>query len=209
MSSSGGPANDHRQAHRVDAVRRPARSPRSTPLPQRLATSPCRWLMTMPWFSSARERLGEVDVAQVVQHLGEEPRVQQVQDRVLDAADVLVDRHPLVAPRAGSNGDVVVVRRAEAQEVPGASRRRCPSCRCRASAGPPQLGQVDVDPVGRPRPAARCPSASGPGPRRSGSTHRQLVVGHRRPRRRPGSARSGSGCPSSAAGRSASRAAGS
>ena len=36
-------------------------------------TSPCRWLITWPWLSSRGERLGEVDHAHVVQHLGEEP----------------------------------------------------------------------------------------------------------------------------------------
>jgi hypothetical protein len=37
------------------------------------------------------ERLLELTVAEVVQHLVPEPRVQQVQHRVLDAADVQVD----------------------------------------------------------------------------------------------------------------------
>ena len=36
MSSSGGPAKTMRQPHRVDAVARPAASPRSTPLPSDL-----------------------------------------------------------------------------------------------------------------------------------------------------------------------------
>src|SRR3712207_6854338 len=34
------------------------------------------------------------------QRLAEEPRVEQVEDRVLDAADVLVDGHPAVDRRA-------------------------------------------------------------------------------------------------------------
>ena len=45
------------------------------------------------------ERLGHVDQAHVAHHPGPETRVQQVQDRVLDAADVLVHRHPVVVAR--------------------------------------------------------------------------------------------------------------
>ena len=37
-----------------------------------------------PLVEQARERLAEADQAEVVQHLREEARVQQVQDRVLD-----------------------------------------------------------------------------------------------------------------------------
>ena len=48
-----------------------------------------------------REGLLEVQVAQVGERLREEARVQQVQDRVLDAADVLVDGHPARQHLAG------------------------------------------------------------------------------------------------------------
>ena len=50
----------------------------------------------MPCVSRLRERLVDADQLQVAHHLGPEARVQQVQDRVLDAADVLVHRHPVV-----------------------------------------------------------------------------------------------------------------
>ena len=63
----------------------------------------------------------------------EEARVEQVQDRVLDAADVLVDRHPVV--ERGLVGRRLGVGRREAREIPRANRRTCPSCRSRA--GPP------------------------------------------------------------------------
>ena len=43
-----------------------------------------------------RERLGEAYQAQIAHHLDPEARVQQVQDRVLDAANVLVDRQPVI-----------------------------------------------------------------------------------------------------------------
>jgi RNase H-fold protein (predicted Holliday junction resolvase) len=59
-----------------------------------------------------------LEVAEVAQRLAEEPRVEQVQDRVLDAADVLVDRHPRVDGVAATTRP----RRcgvAVAQEVPG------------------------------------------------------------------------------------------
>ncbi len=56
--------------------------------------------------------------AEVVQRLDEEARVQQVAGRVVDAADVLVDGHPVVDDPAVP-GRLVVVRVAVAQEVPG------------------------------------------------------------------------------------------
>jgi hypothetical protein len=45
------------------------------------------------------EGLGEVEVALGVEELGDEARVEQVQDGVLYPADVDVDRHPLVRHR--------------------------------------------------------------------------------------------------------------
>ena len=46
------------------------------------------WLMTMPWFSWAADGSPTSSIPIVAQHLGEEARVQQVQDGMLDAADV-------------------------------------------------------------------------------------------------------------------------
>src|SRR3954469_19769038 len=65
-----------------------------------------------------QERLLEVEQVHVRQRLDEEAGVHQVQDRVLDAADVLVDRHPS-GEHAGIPRSVVVARVAVAQEVPG------------------------------------------------------------------------------------------
>ena len=45
----------------------------------------------MPWLNSLPERLRRAHVAEVVEHLVPEPRVQQVQHRVLGPADVQVD----------------------------------------------------------------------------------------------------------------------
>ncbi len=44
----------------------------------------------------AQERLSEADDAEVVHHLDEEAGVHEVEDRVLDPADVLVHGHPVV-----------------------------------------------------------------------------------------------------------------
>jgi hypothetical protein len=48
---------------------------------------------------------------------GEEARIEQVQDRVLDAADILIDRQPVVGGLR--IGRTVAARRGEAGEVPG------------------------------------------------------------------------------------------
>ncbi len=55
------------------------------------------------------ERLTEVHHAHVLQHLDEEPAVQQVQDGVLDAAHVQVGRGP-AAHRGHIERPVLVVR---------------------------------------------------------------------------------------------------
>ena len=65
-----------------------------------------------------RERLVHLDHAEVAQDLRVEARVEQVQHRVLDAADVLVDGHPVLGGAALEHA-LVVPRRAVAQEVPG------------------------------------------------------------------------------------------
>ncbi len=71
----------------------------------------------MPLREQAGERLGQRQVAGVAHGAGEEARIEQVQDRVLDAADVLVDRQPAV----GDGGSVGVAASGggETDEVPG------------------------------------------------------------------------------------------
>ena len=54
------------------------------------------WFSTMPCVSRLVNGSSTFDQAQVAHHARPEARIQQVQDRVLDAADVLVDRHPVV-----------------------------------------------------------------------------------------------------------------
>ena len=80
----------------------------------------------------AGERLVEADMAGGLHRAGEEARVEQVQDRVLDAADILVDRQPVVDHGAvGRRGRDPGI--GEAREVPGRVRRTCPWCRSRAA----------------------------------------------------------------------------
>jgi hypothetical protein len=59
----------------------------------------------------------DVEVPHVRQRLDEEARVEQMQDGVLDAADVLIDRHP-ASDDLPVERHLVVVRIAVAQEVP-------------------------------------------------------------------------------------------
>ena len=65
----------------------------------------------------ALERLVDADVTGLVHGAGEEARIEQMQDRVLDAADILIDRQP-IADGVGV-GRLARMRRAEAREVPG------------------------------------------------------------------------------------------
>jgi hypothetical protein len=50
----------------------------------------------MPWVSRRAKGSSTLHQPLVAHQLGPETRVEQVQDGVLDAADVLIDRHPLV-----------------------------------------------------------------------------------------------------------------
>ena len=132
-------------------------------------------MSTMPWLSSARERLGEGEVAEVEQHLGDEARVQQVQDRVGDAADVLVDGRPLLGLRHVERLGVVV-RVQEPQEVPRAVDEGVHRVGVAARGG--AVGQGHVDPVlggAQRRGALRLQVETV----RVGQCHRQRVFGDR------------------------------
>ena len=48
----------------------------------------------------AREGLVEAGMARLLHRAGEEARIEQVQDRMLDAADILIDRQPGIDGRA-------------------------------------------------------------------------------------------------------------
>ena len=152
----------------------------------------------MPWVNSrangSRRSVGRD--AEVGQRLGEEAGVHQVEDGVLDAADVLVDRHPPLDRRPGRTARPRSTGRRSAGST-RTSRRRCPWCRSR---GPPGRRRSGTSCAGSPR----------------GSLQRRLargqeldVVGRERPaagrrararRRGRGSRRSGSGSPRTAGG---------
>ena len=150
------------------------------------------------------DRLLGLQQVHVRERLHEEARVHQVQDRVLDAADVLVDRHPVVGDGRVERR-LVVVRVRVAQEVP----RRVDEGVHRVGLAPRGAAAARArrrSPSPRPTPAASAPWARSPRSRAAGPAGPPPAPG---PGRRSGSGRSGSGSPSSAGGRAASRAAGS
>ena len=65
----------------------------------------------------ACKRLVERNEADVAEHAREEPRIQQVQNRVLDASDIEIDRHP-VRGRLLAERQLAIFRIGEAEEVP-------------------------------------------------------------------------------------------
>ena len=77
-----------------------------------------------PLVDQALERLGLRDVAEIEEHLVPEPRVEEMQHRVLDAADVEIDAARLArrpssnAPASSPTKRCVVLRIAEAQVIP-------------------------------------------------------------------------------------------
>ena len=64
----------------------------------------------------------EIQIAGFAKGAGEEARIEKMQHRMLDAADILVDGHP-VGGRLGAEA-VLVMRVGKAQEVPGALEKR-------------------------------------------------------------------------------------
>ena len=78
---------------------------------------------------------------QVAHHLGPEARVDQVQNGVLHAADVLVDGEPVLRNLPDRRARWSSSRRYSDRST-SSNRQTYPSCRSRACAGPPHLGQV-------------------------------------------------------------------
>ena len=167
-------------------------------------------------------------MAQVEQHLVPEPRVQQVQHRVLDAADVQVDAAGVVGAVLAGRGPIqyrsfsgsterFAVRRVDvAQLVPARTGPVAAWCWCRGG----RSSGRRPDPA-RPRPSrSRGPAAATARSRASvrverlrrvvvdlGQLDRQHALRAARAPRRPRRRRSGTARPSSAGGRTASRAA--
>ena len=125
-----------------------------------------------PLVEQPLERLLGVHQAAVEQHLVPEARVEQVQHRVLDAADVEVDRHPVALGRLRPRL-ALVVRIEEAQVVParaGPLRHRVGLARAGAA-----VGQRHHQPVV------------------AGARQRRLAVGGRAGTRRSAAARPAAG----------------
>ncbi len=85
-------------------------------------------------------------MAGVAHGAGEEARIEEVQDRVLDAADILVDRQPLVGgPRARSaDRPCGAVKRAKYQD----ESTKVSMVSVSRTAGLPQIGQATCFHVG-------------------------------------------------------------
>ena len=81
------------------------------------------------------------DPAAIVEELVEEARVEQMQHRVLGAADVLVDGHPALGMLADPTARGRCADRDSADSTT-TIRRTCPSCRSRAAPAPPHFGHV-------------------------------------------------------------------
>ena len=94
----------------------------------------------------ALERLVHAQMAGLVHGAGEEAAIEQVQDRVLDAADILVDRQPAIGDRRAPSASSACgsVKRAKYHDestkvsIVSVSRR----------AGLPQIGQATCFQVG-------------------------------------------------------------
>src|SRR5699024_6547334 len=112
----GRTGEQHGQANRVDTVGIDLLT-QVHPVAQRLGHRPSP-VDDLALAGQSAEGFGEVQHAHVVQNLGEEPGVQQVQGGVLLTADVVVDRSPLVH-LLDVEGGGVQVRRAVAPGVPG------------------------------------------------------------------------------------------
>ena len=124
-----------------------------------------------------------------------------MQDRVLDAADILVDRQPVVG-RLARERAILGVGVGRSARSTRSSRRRCRRCRSRAAPAPPQRGQSTTVQVG-------WRSSGLPGREKStssGSVDRQLLARHRHDAAGARSGSPGSGSPSSAGARRPSRA---
>ena len=136
---------------------------------------------------------GEAEVAECA---GEEARVEQVQDRVGDAADVLVDRHVVqrrVLDRPARSSSKGLQKRRKYHE----ESTKVSIVSVSRVAGPPQIGQVVRR---KPLVESKRRLAGREELDVVGEQHRQLGVRQRRRCRRSGSRRPGSGSPSSAGG---------
>ena len=173
----------------------PARAPRSTPLPSDLDIA-LPWLMTWPWFISAVKGSTKSTMPMSCSTLVKKRLYSRCRIACSTPPTYCVDGHPL----ADLLGVERACRRSPASSSAGStrtSRRRCPSCRCRARPGRRTSGRSS-----RPRrgwtPAARRPWAAAP---RRSCRAAAPAAGRRAPATLAagaGSGRPGSGSPRSA-----------
>src|ERR1700746_1262610 len=90
-----------------------------------------------------RKRRIEIEIATFTQRPHVEARVEEVEDRMFDAADVLIDRHPVIDCLALERDGRA--RRAEAQEEPGRLEERIQSISL-AAGGPTTMRAIDMFP---------------------------------------------------------------
>ncbi len=88
----------------------------------------------------AGKRLVHPGMPQIPEHLGEKAGVEKVQDRMLDAADILVHRHPVVHPLPIENAVLDNPGRCSAENT-RTIPRRCPWCRSPAGPDPGRRGR--------------------------------------------------------------------
>ncbi len=122
------------------------------------------------------ERLLEIDVAEVLEHHGDEARVHQVQHRVLVAADVAVHGQPAGGERV-VHGRVVPVRGRVTQEVPRRVEERIGDVRL-AACGAIAAGAGGLVPAGHPGERAHA-GVVGLEVVDPGQLHGELLLGHR------------------------------
>ena len=71
----------------------------------------------MPWVKRPANGSSRCEIAALAHRASEEARIEKMQDRVLDAADILVDRQPMIG-HLGVVGSRRVGRIGEAHEIP-------------------------------------------------------------------------------------------
>jgi len=100
----------------------------------------------MPCVKEARKWLVDVCESKLLQSAGEEPRVEQMQNRVLDTADVLIGREAICEPRHGRPARAAAVLQNRAKYHDESTNVSSVSVSRRAS--DPQRGQRTIFHVG-------------------------------------------------------------
>jgi len=78
----------------------------------------------MPCVSKIGERLIHADHAEITQNLGVKAGIEQMQNGMFNAADILINRHPVIQFLAIKTGLGIAIRAAIAVEIPGRFHKR-------------------------------------------------------------------------------------